>query len=54
LLLAVATGVFVIFGAMARVPRMALHWGPAAILSVVSIGMLVVCGLVIWRTTKFQ
>jgi glucose uptake protein GlcU len=54
LLLAAATGVFVIFGAMARVPRMALHWGPAAILSVVSIGMLVVCGLVIWRTTKFQ
>jgi glucose uptake protein GlcU len=54
LLLAAATGVFVIFGAMARVPRMALRWGPAAVLSVVSVGMLVICGLVIWRTTKFQ
>jgi len=49
-----ATGVFVFFGWMARVPQMALHWGPAVILSLVSLGMLVGCGLVIWRTTRFQ
>jgi glucose uptake protein GlcU len=49
-----ATGVFVFFGWMARVPQMALHWEPAVILSLVSLGMLVVCGVVIWRTTRFQ
>jgi glucose uptake protein GlcU len=49
-----ATGVFVFFGWMARVPQMALHWGPAVILSLVSLGMLVGCGVVIWRTTRFQ
>src|SRR5271154_4154782 len=49
-----ATGVFVFFGWMARVPQMDLHWGPAVILSFVSLGMLVGCGVVIWRTTRFQ
>jgi glucose uptake protein GlcU len=49
-----ATGVFVFFGWMARLPQMALHWGPAVILSLVSLGMLVTCGVVIWRTTRFQ
>jgi glucose uptake protein GlcU len=53
-LIAAATGVFVFFGAMARVPQMALHWGPALILSLVSLGMLLGCGVVIWRTTRFQ
>jgi hypothetical protein len=49
-----ATGVFVFFGWMARLPQMALHWGPAVILRFVSLGMLVGCGVVIWRTTRFQ
>jgi hypothetical protein len=53
-LIVVATGVFVLFGWMARVPQLTLDWGPALILSVVSIGMLAVCGIVIWRTTRFQ
>jgi glucose uptake protein GlcU len=53
-LIAAATGVFVFFGALARVPRMDLHWGPALILSAVSLGMLAICGVVIWRTTRFQ
>jgi glucose uptake protein GlcU len=53
-LIVVATGVFVLFGWMARVPQLALHWGPALILSVASIGMLAACGIVIWRTTRFQ
>jgi drug/metabolite transporter (DMT)-like permease len=54
LLIVAATGVFVSFGWMARIPQMALHWGPALILIAVSLGMLVGCGLVIWRTTRFQ
>jgi glucose uptake protein GlcU len=53
-LIAVATGVFVVFGSMARAPHMDLRWGPALILSLVSLGMLVVCGVVIWRTTRFR
>jgi glucose uptake protein GlcU len=53
-LILAATGVFVFFGWMARVPRMDLHWGPALILSLVSLGMLFVCGVVIWRTTRFR
>jgi glucose uptake protein GlcU len=54
LLIVAATGVFVFFGWMARVPRMALHWWPALLLSLVSLGMLLICGIVIWRTTRFQ
>src|SRR5580700_9793062 len=53
-LIVAATGVFVFFGWMARVPQMALHWGPAVVLSLVSLGLLVGCGVVIWRTTRFQ
>jgi len=51
---AFATGVFVFFGAMAGVPRMSLNWGAAAILSVASLALLVVCGMALWRTTRFQ
>jgi hypothetical protein len=54
LLILAATGVFVLFGWMARIPQMSLQWGPALLLSVVSLTMLVGCGLVIWRTTRFQ
>ncbi len=54
ILVALASGVFLFFGWMARVPRMDLAWGPALILSLVSLGMLGACGVVIWRTTRFQ
>ena len=54
LLVAVATGAFVFLGAAARVPQMALHWAPAAILSAASLALLLVCGLTLWRTTRFQ
>jgi drug/metabolite transporter (DMT)-like permease len=54
LLVGVATGVFVFLGAMARVPQMSLHWGAMAILSVASVVLLLVCGLALWRTTRFQ
>jgi drug/metabolite transporter (DMT)-like permease len=54
LLVAIATGAFIFFGAMARVPQMSLHWGAAALLSVASVVLLVVCGVTLWRTTRFQ
>src|SRR5260370_36042407 len=54
LLVIAATSVFVIFGAMARVPQMSLHWGPAALLTAVLFLFLIICGLALWRTTRFN
>jgi hypothetical protein len=53
-LVAAATGVFVYFASMAGVPRMDFSWVAAGVLSLVSLGMLVVCGVVIGRTTGFR
>jgi glucose uptake protein GlcU len=53
-LVASATGVFVFFGAIARVPQISANWGPAALLGVVLIVLLFVCGWRLWRTTRFQ
>jgi drug/metabolite transporter (DMT)-like permease len=53
-LVAVATGVFVVFGTMARVPQLSLHWGAVAVLSVASLALLLLCGLALWRTTRFH
>lgn len=54
LLVGVASSVFVFLGAMARVPQMSLHWGAMALLSVASVVLLLVCGVALWRTTRFQ
>jgi drug/metabolite transporter (DMT)-like permease len=54
LLVAIATGVFVFLAAAARVPQISLHWGPAAVLSAVTLLLLLVCGLTLWRTTRFH
>jgi glucose uptake protein GlcU len=50
----VASGVFVFFGSMARVPQMSLHWGAVLLLTGTSVVLLLVCGAVLWRTTHFQ
>src|SRR6266851_1576323 len=54
LLVVAATSVFVIFAAMARVPQMSLHWGPAALLTAVLFLFLIICGLALWHTTRFN
>jgi hypothetical protein len=54
LLVVAATSVFAIFAAMARVPQMSLHWGPAALLTAVLFLILFICGLALWRTTRFN
>jgi glucose uptake protein GlcU len=54
LLVVAATSVFIIFASMARVPQMSLHWGPAALLTGVLFLFLVICGLALWRTTRFH
>ena len=54
LLVIAATSVFVIFAAMARVPQMSLHWAPAALLTAALLLFLIICGLALWRTTRFN
>jgi len=50
----VATGVFVAFGAVARVPQLAVSAGALAALSIASLGLLVGTGWVLWRATGFN
>jgi drug/metabolite transporter (DMT)-like permease len=54
LLVAGASGIFVVFANMARVPQMSLHAGPAALLAAASLLLLVICGVALWRTTRFH
>jgi glucose uptake protein GlcU len=49
-----ATGFFVFFGAIARVPQIPANWGPAVALAAALLLLLSVCGLRLWRTTRFQ
>jgi hypothetical protein len=51
---AAATGIFTVFATMARAPRLSFHWGPAAVLSAATLALLLVCGLKLWRTTRFH
>jgi glucose uptake protein GlcU len=54
LLVAVASGVFVFFATLARAPRMSFHWAPALLLIAATLALLVVCGVTLWRTTRFN
>ena len=54
LLVAVATGIFVFFATLARAPRMSFHWGPALMLVVATVALLLLCGTSLWRTTRFN
>src|SRR5882762_9110373 len=54
LLVAAATGIFIFFATMARVPQMSIHWGPAALLTAALLALLVLCGFALWRTTRFN
>ncbi len=54
LVVAAATSVFMIFAAMARVPQISLHWAPAAFLTALLFLFLIICGLALWRTTRFN
>ena len=54
LLVAVASGVFLVLAWMARVPQIAVNWGMVGLLTLASLALLFVCGVALWRTTKFQ
>src|SRR6202162_4272841 len=53
LLVAVATAIFVFFGATARLPQIQLNWPPALILSAATLALLLLCGVTLHRTTSF-
>lgn len=54
ILVAGATSIFVICATMARAPAMAFRWGPALFLIAAMLVLLFVCGLALWRTTRFH
>jgi glucose uptake protein GlcU len=53
-LVASATLVFIIFARMARVPQIPVHWAPATLLTAALLLLLLVSGLALWRTTRFN
>jgi glucose uptake protein GlcU len=54
LLVAGATGIFAIFATMARAPRMSFHFGAALLLSAATLLLLLISGVALWRTTRFN
>jgi drug/metabolite transporter (DMT)-like permease len=54
LLVALASGVFLVLALMARVPQIAVNWGMVGLLTVASLALLLICGLALWKTTRFQ
>jgi hypothetical protein len=54
LLVAIATAIFIYFGATARLPQIQLNWPAALALSAVSLALLLLCGLTLHRTTRFH
>jgi len=53
-LVAIASGVFIFLASIARVPHLSLQWGPVAALIAASLALLLVCGVALWRTTRFN
>jgi drug/metabolite transporter (DMT)-like permease len=53
-LLAIATLVFAILGAIARAPMVALNVSAGVVLLVLIVAILLVCGTALWRMTKFS
>jgi drug/metabolite transporter (DMT)-like permease len=54
LLVAGATAVLVAFACIARVPEISFHWGPALVLIAALVLLFFLCGLKLWRTTRFH
>jgi drug/metabolite transporter (DMT)-like permease len=53
-LVAGASGIFIVFATMARAPGMPFHWVPAVLLIVAILVLLFICGVALWRTTRFN
>ena len=48
------TAIFLVLGASARLPNMHINLGWAAGVSVIMLLLFVVCGIALWRTTRFS
>ena len=54
IVVAVATGVFVFFATLAHAPSLPFNGLIALLLSISIVILLVVCGVRLWRTTRFN
>jgi hypothetical protein len=54
LVVSVATATIVGFALIARAPQIAVGWGWAAALVIVTLGMLALAGARLWRATRFN
>ncbi|HEX9084453.1 MAG TPA: hypothetical protein VF836_06925, partial [Gemmatimonadaceae bacterium] len=54
LVVSMATATIVGFALVARAPQLAVAWGWAAVLVIVTLGMLSVAGVSLWRATRFN
>jgi glucose uptake protein GlcU len=53
-LVAFATAAFIFSAILARAPMMSFNWLSAALLSTAVLVLLIICGLLLWRTTRFN
>jgi bacteriorhodopsin len=53
-LIAIATCIFIVFGAIARIPHMDLRWGWLITLTAAMLLVLVAGGIMLWRITRFD
>jgi drug/metabolite transporter (DMT)-like permease len=51
---ALATAVFLYFARIAEIPKIRADWGPAVLLTFLSLVLLASCGVRLWRVTRFQ
>jgi hypothetical protein len=54
LLVTAATAIFMYFGATARLPQISINWLPALLLSAATLTLLLICGVMLHRTTRFH
>ena len=54
LLIVIATGVFIAFGAIARIPHMDIQWGWLMTLTAAMLVVLIAGGIMLWRITRFN
>jgi drug/metabolite transporter (DMT)-like permease len=54
LLVGLASGVFLVLALMARVPQITVNWGMVGLLTMASLAVLLICGMALWKTTRFQ
>ena len=54
LLVIAATGIFAGCAFLSRAPEITVNWSALAVLVVAALGLLAICGLMVWRTTRFN